>query len=548
MSETTSTPAAGEPPLTSAAGDGMFVRRSTGLVREVSPFSATIFNIFAGAPGYALAINIFWVLAVYPGAHIVAAYWITGVLALCIALPFAFLSMTMPRSGGDYILVSRSLGPAWGVCSSSGLMFAQLLVNAFLATAFVQLGLVPGFATIGLISGHDWWVNASNTLASSHTWELLVALLLLAVILGLLAVPLRLAMRVQNAAFLLGVLGMGVGTIVMLATSTSTFSAHFNEIGGSDAYRKVLDAASKAGIAAPGTSWSNTLPAIAVTASVLIYTWWSVFYAGEIRQARTWKSLQTMTVSLGAFILLLTIPTLALFHMAGSHFVAAGNALSGTKDYPFASPPVWYGLVGIATQSTALTVFLVVTFLLWFPILMWLNLAPLVRGLFAWSFDGLLPRKMTYVHARTHIPVISLAVSAVLSVAVILWAIYSANFFTVLADGILLTTIPMLFVGASAALVPYLRPEIFRQTPLSRVRVLGMPLITWLGTAGFVSASFVCAIFLHYSGLGVHNRMATLLLFFACLPAGFLIYNIARLVQRSNGVDVTLNYQVIPPE
>jgi basic amino acid/polyamine antiporter, APA family len=281
---------------------------------------------------------------------------------------------------------------------------------------------------------------------------------------------------------------------------------------------------------------------------VLVYTWWSVAYAGEIRQARTWKTLQTMTVSLGIFVLLLTIPTIALYHMVGSHFLASANALSGTSDYPLSTSPVWYSLVGVATGSTALTLFLTFTFLLWFPLLMWLNLAPPLRGFFAWSFDGVLPQKVTYVSPRTHTPLVSLAINAVLSVGFIVWAVYTTSFFTVLADGILMTMIPVLFVSAAAVLLPWHRPAIFRQTPKSNVRILGIPLITVLGVLGFASGSLIVYIFLRYSGLGVHNREQTIAMFLACLPVGFVIYQAAHMLQRQRGVDISLHYAEIPPE
>lgn len=90
--------------------EGLYVRKSTGLVREVSPFSALLFNILPTVPGVGLAVSVFFALGVFPGAHIISAYWLTGLIALAIALPFAFLATAFARSGGDYILVSRSLG------------------------------------------------------------------------------------------------------------------------------------------------------------------------------------------------------------------------------------------------------------------------------------------------------------------------------------------------------------------------------------------------------------------------------------------------------
>src|SRR4051812_5934032 len=110
-------------------GEGMYIRNATGLVRGISPFSATVFNILPTVPGVGLSISVFWILAAYPGAHILSAYLLTGIVAIAIALPFALLSMAMPRSGGDYILVSRSISPPFGLASSISLMFAAVLAT-----------------------------------------------------------------------------------------------------------------------------------------------------------------------------------------------------------------------------------------------------------------------------------------------------------------------------------------------------------------------------------------------------------------------------------
>ena len=90
---------------------GLYVRQSTGLVREVSPWSALTFNVLTSVPGFGLAYSVFYPPATYPGGHILSAFWITGAVSLAIALPFVLLTMTTPRSGGDYIL-GQSLDPS----------------------------------------------------------------------------------------------------------------------------------------------------------------------------------------------------------------------------------------------------------------------------------------------------------------------------------------------------------------------------------------------------------------------------------------------------
>ena len=52
----------------------LFVRRSTGLVREASAIDAAIFNAVFSAPvGATLAWGVFFALAVFPGSDLVTA-------------------------------------------------------------------------------------------------------------------------------------------------------------------------------------------------------------------------------------------------------------------------------------------------------------------------------------------------------------------------------------------------------------------------------------------------------------------------------------------
>jgi amino acid transporter len=239
--------------------------------------------------------------------------------------------------------------------------------------------------------------------------------------------------------------------------------------------------------------------------------------------------------------------TVAFYHMAGAHFVAAANAVNGTKDYPLTVPPYWFVFVAIAAKSSVFAIFLIVTFMFWFPIWTWLQIAQPMRALFAWAFDGVLPKKVAYVNERTGIPLIALVITGFLSAGGIAWAIYSSNFFTVLATVTLLNMTPMVFVGLAALLLPFLKPHLWRQTPIPG-RAFGVPVLAVVGLAGAAASAFVIFLFLKYPGLGITNRTNTLLSMGASIVAGFVLYFVARAVQRSRGIDIALNYSDIPPE
>jgi len=254
-----------------------------------------------------------------------------------------------------------------------------------------------------------------------------------------------------------------------------------------------------------------------------------------------------MTISIGAYVVLYTVVTWAFFRMAGSEFVAGANALNGTADYPASVPPFWFVFVAIAAKSTVFAIFLIVTFLFWFPMWTWLQIAQPMRALFAWSFDGVLPRQAAYVSNRTHVPLVALAITGILSVIGLVWLVYGSSFFTVLATVTLLNMTPMLFVAVAAILLPYLKPDLWQRSPLPR-RVLGVPLLTWIGVVGLAAGGFVVFILLHYPDLGIHHRARTLLAMGGSIVAGFVLYYGARAVQRARGVDISLSYREIPPE
>ena len=155
----------------SEAESGLFARQATGLVREVSPLSAAIFNFSVSLPAYILAFSVFWILGAFPGANIYAAFWFTCALAVVFCIAFGLLSSAMPRTGGDYTLVSRLIHPVVGLISSFCVCFSvTLAIGAFgLAAATVVVG--PGLTAVGLVANSSSLVDAGQTVQDSEAWK-----------------------------------------------------------------------------------------------------------------------------------------------------------------------------------------------------------------------------------------------------------------------------------------------------------------------------------------------------------------------------------------
>src|SRR5580692_736993 len=110
---------------TTSEGGQLFLRNSTGLVREASAFDAMIFNAVFSAPvGAALAWGVFFALSAFPGADLVTATLISLVINIPIVIMMSLMASSMPRTGGDYVWVSRILSPPLATVSNFAAAFS----------------------------------------------------------------------------------------------------------------------------------------------------------------------------------------------------------------------------------------------------------------------------------------------------------------------------------------------------------------------------------------------------------------------------------------
>src|SRR4029077_1713798 len=109
------------------ARPGLFLRNATGLVKAWSTFDAFVYSFWSvnlitlGLYGMSF---VYWV----PGAQLLAAILVFGVLTTFLVITYAMLVSVMPRTGGDYAWQSRVLGGGPGfVLSITGWWFTLFL-------------------------------------------------------------------------------------------------------------------------------------------------------------------------------------------------------------------------------------------------------------------------------------------------------------------------------------------------------------------------------------------------------------------------------------
>ena len=134
MGEALTPPAAGT--AAKPASGEFFSRRATGLVRVGTPLRVLILN-FANI-GLVYIMFTYWAQpAAFPQSHLLAGIALAAVFNAVFCLALAIFTSSFPRSGGEYVYVSRSLHPAIGFAVS----FAAALSQSFWAVSYTHLTL-----------------------------------------------------------------------------------------------------------------------------------------------------------------------------------------------------------------------------------------------------------------------------------------------------------------------------------------------------------------------------------------------------------------------
>lgn len=532
---------------------GLFARRATGLVRDVSPMSAAVFNFSVSLPAYILAFSVFWILGAFPGANLYAAYWFTFALAAVFAIAFGLLSSAMPRTGGDYVLVSRIIHPVVGIISSFCVCFSvTLAIGAFgLAAATVVVG--PGLTAVGLVADSSTLVDWGQTVQSSNGWKFALGTASIALVSIVVALGWRVATRFQNISFLVSTVGFVVAGIVLVIAGNDGFVDNFNEFaqpvtGSASSYQDIIDTANTEGVLVePGSDFGNSLPAMGAIMGFVLFSYWSLHIAGEVRRARKATITYVMLGVAFAVTVCLSLYTLLFFNVFGTDFFAAANALSGTEGWPFASAPYWVFLTSIAGGGTFLAVFLAVTFVPGLFLNLLINIVQPVRALFAYAFDGLVPRKVAQVSPKYRVPTVATVLVFVLSEVALAWAVWSAGFATAISLGMLFAMVSTSCLAISAIILPYRFPDLWRASATTK-RLLGIPVISIAGVVALAGSIFAVVVYLSYEGLGVKNPEDYPLFLLGFTLAALALYFTALVVRRREGIDLRHAYAEIPPE
>jgi len=592
------------------AAPSLFLRNATGLVKGWSGFDAFTYsfmsvNLVTLGMFYSLA-----VFAYVPKASPVGSIVLAAIAVTFLAVAYSGLIAAMPRAGGDYVWQSRVLDGVPGIAAGAvvGGVAGFLVANSFALGDAGALGggvvglIVGGF--IGRLKGGigfvlaatGWWfilalwapiygaiakIEFFQPLAAlfgsadgvsffgSDNGTFFVSIVVIILTSGLVALGMAGYARIQRWCLWAGLIGFAIMIVLMLISSQADFKVAFDRassslFGVSGAYDKTIaDSAANdlfTGSLDPlalGDNITDTLTATLAMIPFMLFwilypNWGSTLY-GEVRGSGDFRKVLRgmlggiwVTAGLAIVFVLLAAKTFGWLFFNATNVNFINNFYGYTTTAP--TVPVWSYpplIVSYLVDNTIFQIAMVVLFGAWF--LGWSGTLFLssTRMIFAAAFDRVLPESAARVSERRAVPIVALLYIMIPSVFLSAAYAYSATVRGWTLDATLVIAVTFLGSTVAAAILPWYKPKIFDNSPVAHLKLVvsGAGLIT--------SIILVWVIYLWFAdplyGIGVGNAESIKFLG-ALYGFGALLYVVARLYRRSQGVDLDAIHSEIPAE
>jgi basic amino acid/polyamine antiporter, APA family len=540
---------------TATAGGGaagrLFIRQTSGLVRElgipaatgISLASVAVVNTFinfnAGLTDFAKA-------DMYLPLVAAAVIWLVAMFA------YRYLLRAVPRAGGEYVYLSRIVSPVVGSMAGLGIavVFTYVLsTNAHFAaqfTPFMLSGLGAAFHSTAI-------ANAGNHLTSN------IAIAWLSIIVMLIVAALSLFSVKVVARIIFGLIILQVVAFVVLIGMLA-FNSHADFVNALASYSHHPGAyqAIIAGGKANGVVFGTSIAAAVAIIPFMVLNYNGVLYSyyvgGELRRpGRTY--LYASAISIGVLVVLWVGVWALLRARAGLTFMQAQANLGVLN-------PTAYGKItslssvsgglgyGMVLSSDPITKILFATAVPLAEIAV--NLAFLTvttRVLFAQAFDRLLPVGVAKVGDRNHAPNVAIAIVLVIGCG-FCFLTSLVNLGSIVALQSLFFALILLAGGVAALMLPLRRADLLDLSGVAeseRGRFLRK--VTWVGAATTILALFTVFELVAHSSVYGKFSVESIITLLIVLGSGPVIYLIARAIRRQrNSLDLAMAMHELPPE
>ncbi len=561
------------------AGRGLFVRQSSGLVREVSVLNALFFNTAAFIGGGVGGYPAFYALAFLPvgiaGGFSTYAWAAIIVGGFCVILGLIFASLTtvMPRSGGDYVFTSRFIpkaGPFLGWLESFTLVFASLAIVAFEIRLTIQSLQLSG-RIIGIGTGVSFFEKANSWFSSNGAitgWPGFIGgVVVLGLIFWVVIQPTRRLHRIVTGLAALALLATAVMFVFgVLFLHRSSFEANLPRYT-STTIAQIHQAAVTNGIQGHGVQFGLTTFSFFMSLVLFNYIGfqYSAYIAGEVRGNIKRSIIIAVLGALVIAILMNSVYNDVISRRLGFDTQLGWGSMFWLADahLPLGQPN-FMPLMAVIASKALWPVWLFVSLgAMLFPFLLcpvYLNFISRI-GL-AWSLDRQVPAWFGAVNERLRAPIN--AILTALGISLLLWALAcfplvpkgltpddsgKLNLAATAWFSILLAMLTWVMPGVNALVARFTRPDLVRNAPWAAwLPIFG---ILWLvfgaSVYWFAGIKPIADLFKSTGGLSYLNKQGVTLAI-ALYVIGILIYVVQAIRNRAKGIDMAMLYREIPPD
>jgi len=537
---------------TEALGDerpALFLRKATGLVRGWNVRDSLIYAVLSTNFVTLGLFTFTYAGPSFPTGQLLTSVVISAILVSFLVVAYTGLITTIPRAGGDYVWQTRILGGGIGfVFAVTGWWFILWLWAPIYGNILAIQFFEPLWATLGSPSGAAWFGTNNGIFVVSLVTIVLAGIL---VSIGMAGYA-----RIQKYCIYGGLIGFAVIVVLLLINSHADFIASFNQeaqkiFGVNHAYEATNAAAVKAGFTAPSLGFGPLGATLLLVPNMMFFILWPNWGAslyGEIRGASDFKRVfRGMFFGLWITTALVVIFFLLMAKTFGWAFYQNANAAFFNGTFPI---PVWpypFMFAGWLVHNAAFQVILILVMSLWF--FGWVGTLFLssTRVIFAAAFDRVLPDRAAEVSEKRKVPLYSLILMLLPAVGLSAIYAYSTTFRTYTLDATLVIAVTYLFSAIAVVLLPVIKKDLWRASPASKVKLFGVPIVPVSGLITIGLLGFCLIAWLVNDNYFVNNP-SSLIFMGAMYVLAIVLYVVARVVRRRQGIDLSLVNKEIPVE
>ena len=520
-----------------AAKSKVFVRKSTGLVKNVSFLDSIAMNMSNMSVGALLtSIGISGLVPMmFAGQNMAGVNLVMlSIIAFIITIPqiiiYTMMSRRYPRAGGDYVYVSRNLGGPLG----SILSFMGYTCETTAYLALIVLSTVFAIGSVGIF----FWSSNMTFLGlaipqgagpSNSITQFIVGALIFGSLVMVNIIKPKAGFKLVTIFTIFGIFALFLAMGTLLSAGHTGVVNYINGLGiNGTTYQSIASSTSSTFF-----SWGPTIFLLPLMAA-FVYPWLNAApaVASEIKGkvALKWN----VPISAILVFVFLTSSIAVMYFVGGMQFInGAYTNPTLVFDYSF---NFWTLAMGVAGNNVLAAVLGIGWIVANMSVLAY-GVIVISRYILAQSFDRFLPAGLSNVSQRFGSPIYAHAIDLVLTLGLVgLAAVYYTGGVNALFGAIVASMVYFIFVGLAAAIHAYKKEKGGTQALLMGAGILNMFVF------GFLSYEF-----LEYPGVWSINDLTGYFVIGSVI-VGTVLYFGSKLFYKRRGIDISLAYKELPPD